>query len=659
MRYDGASESLRFDSGSSDKSAIMRASNLAYARFETTISHRVEGLLALIFESPEGMAIVPWIALDGVMLMEREVSPLVWPSWMRWLDPQECDAIEARVEPWLFSRVLARLENDSGDRFFEASQALRERVSYARGAGWIGAASSNDVLSSIAPHRYAWRFSRGANALVKGAGAANGGALLSRRASSTTIVLEDTDAVNNARVWFDRDCFTAKTPAQRWDVYIGPRDPGVDAATRIYLGGDATADELRVPIAKPLPLGIMVSFDLDDAPEIGAISVSTRAQLGRSSTIVEPQSVGGSTGRVALVVREDARAGADADTDAAEMLQAGLTREGFSPSIVTPSHFDGSAYDLVHVFGYRYAGTIIEQLEVARSRGVPIILTPYADDARDESRTQSNNVMSALAGSFDETVRGEYLTALAHRKLISSDQVPDLDLVPVLRLFELAGAACVTSAREEERIRAAFAYSGAVARVPAYAQRIAESIDVSAFVGGDDYVLVRGPLDWRSNQYLIARAAASVGLPLVVCGTVADALCYLKTCEALGELGMWLPSAGLRAEQERALVSRARVVADVSWSGAGLHRLATAAATRCALVASTNGYARDVWGDAVAMADPASVESIAGALRLAWDQSTERGLALAGITAAVCDPFAALVATVGGYQAAAASLVRS
>lgn len=660
MRYDIGADSLRFYSDPMEKSATIRARYLAYARFETTISHRVEGIMDLVFEGPDGIAIVPWITLDGVMLLEREVSPMVWPSWMRWLDADECDAIEARVEPWLLSRVVARFENGSSERFFSDAPELRDLVAFAREAGWVGAAPANDVLKSIAPHRYAWRFASQASALVCGPGAANGGALLERRAEKTTVVLATAEEVKNAQRWFGVDCFCASEAEQRrFDLYIGPRDARIAADSKVLLDGDTRGGELRVSVAQPLPLGIMVSFDLDDGPEVGAISVTAPALPGRRSTLNEAASIGGSAGRVALVVREDCMRAADADTDGVQCLARLLTSEGFSPDIVTPSHFKGDAYDLIHVFGYRYASAVLEQLEIAAARDVAIVVTPYADDPADEHRIQAHNVMSALAGSFDESLREEYMTALARRKLRAEENVAETNPAHVLRLFQLARVAFATSPREQDRLSADFGYRGGVARVPAYAERLGSGEDVTALTGTEDYILVRGPIDWRSNQYLIARAAARAGLPLVVSGHVADALAYLKMKEALGDLGIWLPAATLTPGQERGLTCRARVVADVSWSGMGLHRLATAAASRCALVASSSGYARDLWGDAVLTADPASAEAIEAALHSAWEQAAERGVALAGATAAVCDPFGALVATVAGYQAAATSPVRS
>ena len=658
MRVDIVADSLRPYADPSEKARIVRVEHLAYARFETTISHRVEGILDLVFESPEGTALVPWITLDGVMLMEREISPLIWPSWMRWLDPSQCDAIESRIEPWVRSRIVARLENGSGERFFDQSDALRERVAYARVAGWVCAAPSSDVLTSVAPHRYASRFASGAKALVCGAGAANGGALLTRRASSTTVVLSGDAEAQAARRWFGLDVFTAGDVARTgFDLYVGPRDPAVDARSCIELGGEMGAGALRVGIAQPLPLGIMVSFDLDDAPEVGAMWVTTPVTPGRTSSIVEPRSVGGSTGRVALVVREDFERAADADTDAVRVLSQGLEREGFAPRIVPPSHLEPADYDLIHVFGYRFAGAVVDRLDRAKALGIPIALTPYADDPEDRARTQSPNVLAALRSSFDETLRGDYLRALARGRLTSEETPPDDDLAAARRLFALAGVAFVTCAREEERIRSGFGFRGNVARATAYAHGLQGAADVAALVGTGDFVLVRGAVGGVGNQYLIARAAAACGLPLVVSGNVTDAGYYLQCAAALGDLGMWLPASWLSPEEEMGLVSRARVVADVGWSSQGLHRLATAGAAGCAIVASASGYAGDVWGNAVVTADPASLESMMSALRVAWDESAERGRALAGLTAAVCDPFATLVATVAGYQAVAGSPV--
>jgi hypothetical protein len=659
MRYDLFADALQPYGEHDVRARLIRAEHLVFARFETSMSHRYDGLIDLVFSDGAAYAIVPWISIDGLMLLEREFSPFTWPRWMTWLDDDQCDAIEARIEPWMRARVLARLENGSGERFFTDSNEIRGRIERAKGAGWLGAVDSRTVLEAIAPHRYAWRFARNAHVLIRGRGAIAGAALLARRASLVHAVAADAREAADARAWFGLDCFSADpVPERAWDLYVGPRQGAPAAAAAVFLDGEAVgASEVRVPIAQPLPPEIMISFDVDDAPEVRAISVAAPPREARRSALVAARIMGGSSGRVALVVREDCLRAADADTDAVIRLKQLLEQEGFAASIVVPSHLQSRDHDLIHVFGHRYAHAVIDELRSASQRGIPIVVTPYADDPRDEAHAQTHSLMAGLGATFDENQRADYLNALALRRLLATDLPADEPEAPVRELFALARVCFVTCGAEETHVRQRYSFAGTVIPLPALASPLDGAADVAALVGTDDFVLAFGPVEARANQYLLARAAAAAGLPLVVCGTVVDAGYYRQMVQALGDDGMWLPPRQLTAEQQRGLLARARVAADVSWSGRGLHRLATAAAGRAALVTSSNGFGSAVWGAATVAADPASVDSIAAALRSVWDRAEALGTELAARTATVCDPFACVVSTVSGYQRALSPLV--
>ena len=129
-----------------------------------------------------------------------------------------------------------------------------------------------------------------------------------------------------------------------------------------------------------------------------------------------------------------------------------------------------------------------------------------------------------------------------------------------------------------------------------------------------------------------------------------------KTCQAhkhKRDGACWLPENRLAPAELSALYRRARVFADASWSARGLYRLARAGASGAALVAPSSGYARDVWAGRAVLADPGSAESIASALRHAWERADALGPAVAAETARACDPLASLKETLAAYQAAA------
>lgn len=643
-------ESVRFTGDVERLVSFISGPRLAYARYETALSQKFFALLDLVFADGDRIALVPWLVVDGMMLLEREYSPFIWPAHLRSLADDVVDDIEARIEPWLRSLVIARCENGAGERFFSHDSAFCGRVARAKEEGWLGATSAPSVLRDIAPHAYAARFSAERDVFVSGPGAANGAAFLAAT-SRVRAKLADGATAEAACIWFDLPVFSAgDVPAH--DLYVGPRSAGATVETAIVLDAEPLPGERGIPLATPLPIEILVSFDLDDAPEAGRFAVRHSTRSARVSRVVTPAPTGGSSGRIALVAREDVLRVQDADSDAVSSLAAMLRDEGFSAEIVAPSHFRAERYDFVHVFGHRFARAIAPEVRAAAAAAIPIALTPYADDPQGEYVTGGAILRKLLQSCDDEGSRFEYLEALARRRLRDDDR-PVEDEEATRELFAAAGVAFVTCPREDARIRSDFGFSGRTVMMPAIASSTNGAADVTWATGYADFALVTGAIAPAGNAYLVARAAASLGMPLVVCGHVTDAAYYTELRSVLGRTGIWLPAEVLGADGVRALLARARVVADASWSGHGLHRLATAICTGGSVVGSTAGYAGDVWAEAVPLADPASEASIAAALERAWNIDEAARLALLGRTVPIADPLAALVATVAGYQEAA------
>lgn len=649
MRYDSNMDGFTLPNFGSIGD-LVRAEYLAYARFETAFSHKYDGLIDLVFSDGRRIAVVPWLMIDGLMLLEAEVSPIIWPTPALALDPDVVDAIECRIEPWLRGRVIARFENAGDDRYFTNDPSLRELVGFAREQGWVGATASAQVLLDIAPHVYAVRFAKDARVLVAGRGAANGGALLAREASSIAIELDDDAVVQRAKQWFGIDAFTKSRPAA-CDLYVGPRR-SVESRTAVFLDEPADDAEVRIPIATPLPIEITVSFDLDDAAEAGAFAVRAVPRPARPSHVSVPAPTGGSGGRIALVAREDILRARDSDTEAVVSLHAMLAAEGFNAEITTPSHFHAEAYDLVHVFGWRFARAIRDEIASAVERDRPVVWTPYADDPSGELLAGLVTLPKLLQSSTDEILRYEYLEALARRRLVHDEPLPDF-ASDAIELAKAARVAFVTCPREEEHLRNRFKFTGQGLVLPAVASGTNTTEDATWVTGYSDFVLLASPIAPAANVYLAARGAIRAQLPFIVCGDVVDAAYYTALRAVLGRQGMWVPAGSLSEEARRSLFARAKVTVDVPWAGTGLQRLATAACAGSAIVASSSGYAADVWAESVCLADPASEESIAAAILRAWEMSDEDRRRLAARTATVADPLTVLVSTVAGYQQAA------
>jgi hypothetical protein len=150
-------------------------------------------------------------------------------------------------------------------------------------------------------------------------------------------------------------------------------------------------------------------------------------------------------------------------------------------------------------------------------------------------------------------------------------------------------------------------------------------------VGRDPYVLVHGPVESPGNQLLVARAAATLGIPIVVAGPVADPAYAELVREFAGE-GVRLiaePSLG----QAAALYRSAAIVADVAWMGRGHARIVEAARSGAATV-----LARTRWADLPIpgqwRVDPADVESVARGIGEAWDAVSQRHPVLGEVAAA-------------------------
>ncbi len=657
MRYDFKTDRLCFTRDRERQKAFVRADRLAYARFETALAQKFFAIVDLVFAEGDEIAVLPFIVVDGTMLLERELSPFIWPAHLKDLDDGVVEAIEARIEPWLRSLIVARNENGFGERLFSEDVTFKQRLERAKQRGWLGTAPAREVLLDIAPHAYAVRFAFSGDVVVRGRGALNGAAYLSVGNGRTLAVAANEEEAVDARAWFGLDKVEVDAPG-RCDLYVGPRVNAPDCGTAIFLESQAEPGERRVSVAAPLPIEVLLSYDLDDAGEASSFAVRARPRSARASHVTVPAATGGSAGRVALVAREDLLRVRDADTDAVTMLQTMLTAEGFSAEIVAPSHFRVDGFDLIHVFGFRYAPAIAAQIHAARDAGTPVVLTAYADDPQNDYPIGTGTFRRLLQNTDDEIVRGEYLHALSLRRLRDDELVDALDVASVKLLCSTARVAYVTCAREEQRLRADFGFDGTSIHVPAIAFNTNGDGDPTWATGYDDFALVFGPVGTESNAYLIARAASRLGIPLIVCGDVVDAAYYPELRTVLGRQGIWLPARELSEGERRSLLARARVVLDVSWSGQGLHRLASAACAGVPIVGSSTGYAGDVWGDLAFVADPASEESIAVALGRAWLVGEEHRRGLVMRTAPLADPLSVLVNTVQGYQEAARSFTR-
>jgi hypothetical protein len=639
---------------------LLQPQHLAVARLEPLLAWRYEAALDLIFERAGAFGAISLVVVDGAFLVERELSPFCWPANVAEICSESTlREIESAVEPWLKSRVLARFENDELVRYLRDEPAIRAAFERARELNLCGAAPLDAMLPAIAPHVYAYRFARGRNVAVSGIEGASGAALLCGRAASVALDCGSESEDAFVRSWFSLLDLSTIDPETRYGLAI-TEGSEVDAEIVIRTGEFGGR---VIPIAKPLPMSVMVSFDPDDSIRVGCFSVATpaNARVAAVSAIPRATPLGGSAGRVTLLVRDGWRQAADADTDTILALRRRLKDEGFQTN-VAEAHgaLDPASVDLLHVVGVRHAEQIGHILEPIRAANVPIVCTPYLDDVKAEADWGSQITSFALMSSDDVAQLDLYLGAIATRRLVANG-VPALPNGQpkandaIRKVIDAAGAVIASCDEEASVIRDLYGYGGSLSVVGDLVES-RNAADACALAGSDDYVLAHGPIDHRNGIVLLAMAAERLDLPIVIVGPVASAEAYQRLTAIAGDGTRYIPQSACSLDEIEGLYARARVYADVSWSGRGLARFARAGGYGAGLLGSINGYAKDVWEGLAAAADPASLESIAEALRTAWDAAPGRRSAIAARTALRFDQAAAARGIAQAYELAGQSV---
>ncbi|MEA2718218.1 MAG: hypothetical protein QOJ39_82 [Candidatus Eremiobacteraeota bacterium] len=313
--------------------------------------------------------------------------------------------------------------------------------------------------------------------------------------------------------------------------------------------------------------------------------------------------------------------------------------------------YDGrslDAYAFVHAVGLDDPHAAAELIAAARARGIRTLLTPLCDDETNGGFWGARTHARALAMSDDEEMLAALLGFIVKRNVeLDAGVLPNEPWEPrpgyrdaQRSALALADVVFVTCAAEAQRIRALcgadrpFAAYVPVAHEIAVPDQSAHQAalhglgvpdpalrDTAAPVPATPYLLAVAPVGPLHASATLARAASRVGFPVRFIGNVLDgayaarALSYLDERSSLAQ-----GNAG----------DGARVVVDVSWSGADLSSLAAYAAHGIPVVASDRSDARDVLGArSVWSVDPADETAIAAALADAWNAAGAQANALA------------------------------
>lgn len=638
---------------------IVAPERLVAARYEPVMAILPEAMLDLTFERDGRYVTLTGAYVLGSMLELRETPPIVWPKGVRGYGSDDVfEALEEAVEPWLAELMFATYANDERLRVFSDDANIRFDLERARAEGLYGITPLVDTMRSIGPYVYGYRFARDAQVAVSDVAGANGAAMLHGRAKRVAFDARDEERNAFARRWFGAHRFESMETRPYDVAFLDAKAAACDARVTIHTSAQLEGDR-EIVLAHPVPAVSLVSLDVEDSIPDRRLGVTTRERVElRRSVASPPQATGGSGGRVMLLVRDDWKHADDADSDAVRVLATWLEREGFT---VTPassgSQLDPASADVVHVIGHRHIGGALPFLESCAAAGVPIVAAPYADDPRNEYPWGGPIQLFAHRNGQDAEVLDLYADTIARRRLLANgvDAMPLQNPIAnpeLARLLELSGAAIASGPQEEGFLRDLYAYRGPVLHVPAYLEPV-DAQGAETLAGLDEFVFVHAPIDTGSSLLFVLAAAAREGLPLVWTGPVANhELLHYVRCYA-SDRTFYIPPSLLSPAELEGLYARARVFVDAGWASRGLNRVARAASYGAAIVGSTHGYAQDVLGEGCHAADPASISSIAQAIRTAWaDAPLRRPIA----TTRAADRFggvAALVSTVTAYGEAA------
>jgi hypothetical protein len=367
-----------------------------------------------------------------------------------------------------------------------------------------------------------------------------------------------------------------------------------------------------------------MSFDEADGPVAGHfVVIANREPFTRAVPGVAVARSGGSAGRVGIVVRPDARIAIDADVDEAHALARALVAEGFTPAVVDSADaLEAFAPDLVHLFGVTPGGFARRIAEWAGERRRPLVVHAFYEAPSAGGYWGAMVTPYCFGYSADDRSVSAYLEMLGRRAVEVDGVVATVPYAPPIvgladseRVLALADVVLVNSEREFRAIDALRPRRPTfiVPPLPLHAGPLAP---LAARTGTDPFILVHAPISPESNQLMLARAGAGLGVPMVIAGPVADPA-YAERLREFAPVGVTLlgePSAEVLGSLYRA----ATVVADAAWTPRGHSRLATAAAFGAAVVCS---QAR--WLDLPDLAqwtvDPADVRAIARGIGEAWD----------------------------------------
>ncbi len=638
--------------------ASIGSTTLAFARLEPGWSLTQRCAIDLGFRKPDRWTIVFGCEVEVASLLERESSALLWPLDYRSLDPQRADDIERAIFPWLRVQFLNRRARAESLEIFDSGAQID--IARAREMRLLGMTGYTELYEDLAPYVYAARHvGSGTRVAIVDPHGAVGALSLERAGAAISLDLGAGDALAFATRWLDI-APAALDRAERYDLVIANRPGELPAARVRVLRDGGESGDIAIPVTVALPPAITVSFDPEDGPTASTLGISFEGDPveARASVLNEPAAQGGSSGKVAMLVREDALANPDADTTAMHVLARRLEREGFEVGVFPiGARADLSSYDLVHAWGGEVAPAALALLQSLPA--MPLVASLSVDDPRGEAFSGPKAGKAVYSNVNDAGMLDLYFAALGARALSIENAAPEREFDPrpaaeagVRAMLERCDVTILSGPAEEGLLRSRFGWSGSTIAVPGLVEGSPRCEDARVLAGEGEFVLCDLPVEARSNQIALALAAKKRSIPIVFTGPVIDHQWFQSLMETMGVHALWIPQRHLNLANRAWLRARARVVADCAWTGRGIHAVAAAAATGAFPLLSASGYGRELFGTLAEVVDPAEHAAIEAGLLRAWERAPAERDALRSHVRVAFDQTAAFIATVTAYQIA-------
>ncbi len=602
---------------------LIQRTHLVSVRFEPTYSMRHAGcVLDLCFADERHVEIVAGVLAPFPMVLLAESTPLLWPKNVaEVISADRLGIIETDLLLWLRAMTSGRRPVAERLRLY-TDGPIGELVTAARAHGWLGAAPYRDVALGAAPGAYAASRYAEKSVQVSDHPAGATGAWMLSQENQVTADLGSSEINESANRWFDTTIF-GTLPEEKPQIALGFRDALTASECLVAENGGDVSESM----VEPMPIDLMLSFDPDDGPLARSFSVLVFAQpqLRRQISVATPQALGGSSGRIAFLLRPDWRSDPDADSESAFVLAQWLRGEGLTVTLCDDASItDLSSFDLLHVHGLHHPQRLHLITRAARAKGLPVVLSAQLHEAVADPLWAISNASALYVNSMDGATEARYRDFLALKRLaISGSKLPGeprdaRDEAAMKAMLQDADEILVATGGEASRLGQRF---GIHERVTICADALATDApvaDIGAIVGSSDFVLCDASITERQNILHLVRAAREARVRLVLSGPVHSAAVQAMLSEYIDQHVLLAPH---RTDAQRiALYRRARVYVEPGFLPYGLSRIALALVSGCVPVVPKASDALLEFGAGMIGMDPLSVSEMAAGLRSAWDR---------------------------------------